>query len=85
MTGNTLTITGLPFTSQNATNREYTCDISWASSSTNFVNVQGRIAANTTTLTLWKTTAAGTSSQTAMVGSDITTGSIIQGTITYFT
>ena len=54
LTGNTVTITGLPFTSSNATSYVTACiaGIRYVSLDTNYTHLQARVATNTTTINL---------------------------------
>jgi hypothetical protein len=65
LTANPLTITGLPFTSENTTNQSQVYPVQWGSSTASYVNVNAGLGPNTVNMSLQTMTAAGTSSSTA--------------------
>lgn len=90
-TGNTLgagalTITSLPFTSANVTSQSNYGTASFANLTTSLVQLPFTINPNVTTVSLFKLTAAGTTTTTQLVGTDLhaTNGTVIGGTISYF-
>ena len=85
LAANSLTITGLPIAAATASNTAYVSTCLWAAITTSLVNMQLQIVSNASSMTLHKTTAAGVTSATAMVATDLhaTNGSIIEITGCY--
>jgi len=85
LAANTLTITGLPFASAAASNTAYISTCLWTAITTSLVNMQSEIGSGSSSMKLFKTTAAGVSSATAMVATDLhaTNGSVIEVTGCY--
>lgn len=87
LTGNALTLTGLPFSSANVTNRLFAGDAIWTNFTTSLDRIPFQLPANSNFLTLYKTTAATTNVTTTLKANDMSTtaGSVIYGTLSYIT
>lgn len=87
LSGNAVTLTGLPFSSANVTNRLFAGDALWANFTTNLIRIPYQLPVNSNFLTLYKVTAATQSTTTTLVASDMnaTGGSVIYGTLSYIT
>lgn len=85
LTANTMTITGLPYTSGSGTNRAFYSSLYFSAAATSMVSAWIEIPASSSTINLFRLTAAGTSPG-AMVANNLSTtaGSVLGGTITYF-
>jgi hypothetical protein len=90
-TGNTLaangvSITGLPFLVQAVLNNTLPTPLAFSAITTSLISIMGRSFYNTTTITLYKQTAAAvTNSTTALVGTDLsaTAGSVLSFSLSY--
>jgi len=85
LVANTMTITGLPYASGSGTNRAFYSSIYWANLATSVINVLIEIPAASSTINVFRLTAAATSPG-AFVGNNLSTtaGSVLGGHITYF-
>lgn len=84
--GNAVTLTGLPAAaaSQNVTNLQPGGVVIWSTSATNLISIPAKILPNTQTVTLYKVTAAGTTSMTALTYGDLAATTVLELTISYY-
>lgn len=85
LNANTLTITGLPFSAGNETNRSFYGSVYWDNCATSMINIIAEIKPNESSINLYRLTAAA-GSIANMVSNNLsgTAGSVLGGTITYF-